>query len=278
MTTQVLSRLHGEDGEIGPPRTEDRPLIAVTTSELRAAPSVTLTLQGEPAQTEMALGMKYLRAIEAAGGIPLVVPPLAVETLEALLAQVAGVCLSGGPDLDPTAYGAQRHDLIGPTWSDLDTFELAVARAADARRLPILAICRGLQVLNVARGGTLHQHLPDLGDTINHRQDRPGPEPTHLVTIEGSSRLGQILDVEDAEVNSFHHQAVSTLGEGLIVTARAGDGTIEGVEAIDREFLIGVQWHAECLVDRPEQAALFAAFIRAAQDSGNERSTLARVA
>jgi putative glutamine amidotransferase len=256
-----------------------RPLIAVSTSEMRALESVTPTPQGEPPQEEMALGMKYLRAIEKAGGIPVVIPPLHEDVLDPLLAKVGGVCLSGGPDLDPVAYGARRHVLTGPTWKDLDDFELALARAADARRLPILAVCRGLQVLNVARGGTLHQHLADVaGERIRHRQGEPGGKPTHWVTLERGSQIRGIVGSRRKMVNSFHHQGVATLGEGLMVTARASDGTVEGIEAVDREFVLGVQWHAECLVDRTEHAAVFSAFVDAAERFDQARSRFARVA
>jgi putative glutamine amidotransferase len=256
-----------------------RPLIAVSTSEMRTQEAVTPTPQGEPPQEEMALGMKYLRAIEQAGGLPVVVPPLSVSALEPLLARVAGVCLSGGPDLDPVAYGARRHKMTGPTWRALDDFELALARAADARRLPILAVCRGLQVLNVARGGTLHQHLADVaGDRIQHRQVAPGGRPTHWVTLSGDSRISGIVGARRKMVNSFHHQGVATLGDGLTITAIASDGTVEGIEAVDREFVLGVQWHAECLVDRSEHAAVFGAFVQAAERFDEARSRFARVA
>jgi putative glutamine amidotransferase len=258
----------------------ERPLIAVTTSELREHRGVTPTPEGEPPQTEMALGLKYLRAIELAGGIPVVVPPLRLDCIEPLLSRVGGVCLSGGPDLDPQAYGEPKHELIGPTWSELDGFELALARAADAHQLPILAVCRGTQVLNVARGGTLHQHLPDVvGRGINHRQDKPGREPTHWVTVlSDRTRLSQILGAQRRKVNSFHHQAIATLGEGLAVTSRASDGTIESVEATDREFVLGVQWHAECLIERPEQAALFGEFVDAARRHEASPARLTRAA
>ncbi|MDQ6607544.1 MAG: gamma-glutamyl-gamma-aminobutyrate hydrolase family protein [Actinomycetota bacterium] len=257
-----------------------RPLIAVTTSELREHRGVTPTPEGEPPQAEMALGLKYLRAIELAGGIPVVVPPLQFDCLQPLLDRVTGVCLSGGPDLDSRAYGEPRHELSGPTWSELDGFELALARAADARGLPILAVCRGTQVLNVARGGSLHQHLPDVvGRAINHRQEKPGREPTHWVTVlSEATRLGQILGAQRRKVNSFHHQAIAALGEGLTVTSRASDGTIESVEAIDREFVLGVQWHAECLIERREQAALFEEFVGAARRHEASPTPLTRAA
>jgi putative glutamine amidotransferase len=141
-------------------------------------------------------------------------------------------------------------------------------------------VCRGTQVLNVARGGTLHQHLPEVvGPAINHRQDKPGREPTHWVTVLGDgSRLGQILGAQRRKVNSFHHQAIATLGEGLAITSRAADGTIESVEATDREFVLGVQWHAECLIDRPEQAALFEQLVDAARRHEASPAHLTRAA
>jgi putative glutamine amidotransferase len=239
-----------------------RPLIAVTTSEVRTAEKVRPTPHGEPPQLEMALGLKYLRALESAGALPVVVPPLPPERAEILLDRFDGVCLSGGPDLDPMAYGERRHAHTGPVESELDEFEYALARAADARRMPIFAICRGMQLLNVVRGGSLHQHVPDVnGTAINHRQTESGASLTHWVSLDQSSRVSSTLSRRRVKVNSFHHQAVARIGDGLVVTGRASDGTIESVEAIDREFVLGVQWHAECLVERPEQAALFRAFV-----------------
>jgi putative glutamine amidotransferase len=244
----------------------DRPLIVVTTSELRRSETVSPTPEGEPASHEMALGLKYLRALEMAGAIPLVIPPLSPELVPSLLDRVDGVCLSGGPDLDPSAYGQGTHPATGPVEPDLDAFELVLTRGADALGLPILAICRGMQLLNVARGGSLHQHLPELvSGEIDHRQATPGTEPTHVVALEDRSHVARVLRIDRAEVNSFHHQAVDRLGEGLVVAGRAPDGTVEAIEAIDRDFVLGVQWHAESLTARPEQAALFEAFVDAAQ-------------
>lgn len=254
-----------------------RPLIAVTTSEIRRGP-VELTPEGEPAQHEMALGLRYLQAIETAGGIPVVVPPLGPACIDDFLSQVDAVCLSGGPDLDPDSYGQRRNAQTGPSERHLDAFELQLARAADARMLPILAICRGMQVLNVARGGTLHQHLPDVvGSSIAHRQQQAGARATHWVTLVDTGSIAQIVKRRRMKVNSFHHQAVDELGAGLVATSRAMDGTIESIEAIDREFVLGVQWHAECLVDRPSHAALFGAFIDAAMEA-RSRASLVRVA
>ena len=242
-----------------------RPLIGVTTSEVRRSETVRQTPQGDPPQHEMALGLKYLRAIEAAGGLPVVLPPLAGDALEPLLEHLTGLCLSGGPDLGPESYGQERHPELGPTEDDVDRFELALARIAWRRGLPLLAICRGAQALNVVRGGSLVQHLPDLDDhSIQHRQDRPGDELTHEIEIEHGSLLAQVMGGRSASVNSFHHQAVDKLGRGLRVVARAPDGVVEGIEAPGRGYVLGVQWHAECLAELPEQAALFESLVAAA--------------
>ncbi|HKG65972.1 MAG TPA: gamma-glutamyl-gamma-aminobutyrate hydrolase family protein [Solirubrobacteraceae bacterium] len=229
-----------------------RPLIGVTTSELRPSGMATLRRQGEPDHPEMALGMTYLQAIERAGAVPVVLPPC-VSDLESLIARLDGVCLSGGPDLDPEAYGArERHAELGPTEPSLDTFELALARAALERGMPLLGICRGSQALNVACGGTLHQHLP------GHRQSEPGPTTTHEVEVLAGTRLAGLIGPGSYAVNSFHHQAVDEIGQGLRVAALAADGMVEAVEG-GAGFAIGVQWHAETLAD----ARLFEALVGA---------------
>lgn len=257
----------GKDGPPDSPRKSRRaqgswPLIGVTTSEVRAAEDVRPVAEGEPRRREMALGLTYLRAIERAGGTPVVLPPLGPAPIHALLDRLDALCLSGGPDLDPATYGQRAGEHLGPTWTDLDFFELAVARGADARCLPILAICRGMQTLNVARGGTLHQHL--ASDGVAHRQAEAAEEASHSVRVEPRTKLAAILGRDAVLVNSFHHQAVDRLGAGLRAVAWAADGVIEGVEAQDREFVLGVQWHAECLIESDESLALFASFVEAA--------------
>ena len=205
----------------------------------------------------MALGLTYMRAVELAGGVPVVLPPLE-NGLETLLERLDGICLSGGPDLDPVAYGARAHELLGPTEPALDRFELMLARAADAAGLPLLGICRGAQALNVARGGTLHQHVED------HRQTELATQPVHAVRIAPRSRVARVLGTRATQVNSFHHQAVAELGHGLAASAWAPDGTIEAIEDRRHPFLLGVQWHAETLVEAPGQLALFRALVDAA--------------
>jgi putative glutamine amidotransferase len=248
-----------------------RPLIGVSTSEVRIAERVAATPEGEPPQREMALGLRYLRSIEAAGGLPVVMPPLHLDAVKPLLARLDGICLSGGPDLDPEGYAAKPNPHLGPTEPELDMFELAVAAQADETGLPILAICRGMQALNVARGGNLHQHLPELGQSpIEHRQKEPSEQPSHAVRVAADTRLEELLGGRDPDVNSFHHQAVADLGERLVASAWAPDGVIEGIEDRDRPFLVGVQWHAECLAEGiPEQAALFEGLVAAAGGRGS---------
>ena len=233
-------------------------MIGVTTSEIRQGELATLRRHGEPPHPEMALGLTYLRAIEQAGGLPVVLPPVDAACVPLLLDRLDGLCLSGGPDLDPAAYGARRHHEVGPTEPALDAFELALAREADRRGIPTLGVCRGAQTLNVARGGTLHQHVED------HRQTELATVPTHEIDVVLPSRVGRIVGCARMAVNSFHHQAVDQLGAGLRVAACADDGVIEGIEAPEHPFLIGVQWHVETLVDRPGHLALFRGLIRAA--------------
>jgi putative glutamine amidotransferase len=252
------------------------PLIGVTTSEVRVGEQIHPTPRSDPPRTEMALGLTYLKAIQGAGGLPVVIPPLPGPAIEPLLEGLDGLCLSGGPDIHPSAYGREPHAELGPTWRDLDEAELAIARAADERGMPILAICRGAQALNVARGGTLFQHLPELGSPIEHRQRGIGPGPSHRIEIEAGSRLAEAVGSTSIEVNSFHHQAPAEIGRELRAVAHAPDGIIEGLEDPGPRWVIGVQWHAEAMAvaDQPEDAALFRAFVEAAREAPAERGAL----
>ena len=249
--------------QFGSEQVDPRPLIGVTPSVVRRLGEVRPNPDGEPSHDEMALGLGYLRAIEQVGGLPVMMSPLRLGAIEALLEPLAGVCLSGGRDISPHTYGATSHPRLGAVEPALDGFELAVARLADLRGVPILAIGRGMQLLNVVRGGTLHQHIPDLPTALEHRQDAPGDSTSHEIDVEPGTRLAEILDTTALAVNSFHHQCIDQLGDGLRAVARAPDWTIEGIEAMDHSFLIGVQWNAELLVGREAERSLFGRFVAA---------------
>jgi len=258
-----------------------RPLIGVTTSEVRVPDHVSPAPQADPPRREMALGMKYTMAVEGADGLPVVMPPMHDNAVGPLLDRLSGVLLSGGPDMDPGTYGGRYHPQLGPTEPDLDHFELQVVQAALERELPLLAICRGAQVLNVALGGDLYQHLPDEpGGPIDHRKRKADdPDTVHEVEVSSGTRLSSCLRLDGAaQVNSYHHQAAHRLGRGLQPTAYAPDGVVEAIELPDRDFVVGVQWHAEAMIDRPEQLALFESFVAAAGRHDAPQARVRRVA
>jgi putative glutamine amidotransferase len=197
----------------------------------------------------------YRAAIADAGGSPLAIP-VGVDP-DAVVERLDGVVLIGGPDIDPVRYGQEPHPMTQEPGAGRDATELAVVDAAERAGIPLLAICRGIEVLNVARGGTLTQHLPDV---VGHDLHSPGAgiygEVT--VTVEPGTRLADMV-ASPAAVRCYHHQAVDVLGRGLVVSARADDDVIEAIEDPDARFVVGVQWHPEVGDDR----SLFAGFIEA---------------
>jgi putative glutamine amidotransferase len=240
------------------------PLIAITTSELRKPGSSEVATPAhaqEPGgRRDLALALAYPGAVSRGGAAPLIVPPFAPEDdVEAILDRVDGVVVSGGPDIDPRLYGQEPTAELGPIDVGLDRFEIGFVRRALERDLPVLGICRGAELLNVARGGTLVQHIE------GHRQTEEARITTHGVRIAPGGRLHAILGTERTEVNTFHHQAVDVLGAGLTAVAWADDDVVEGIECTQADFVVGVQWHAEGLIDEPRQRALFSAFAAAAQ-------------
>lgn len=245
-------------------------LVGITTAELYSPDRTIPEPESEPPQRNMSLGMDYPSSIARAGGIPIVLPPLSPID-GTLLDRLDALVVSGGPDIDPGLYGRRPHPQLGPIDPETDGCEVETLRRADDRGLPILAICRGMQLLNVARGGTLWQDLPsERPSSIAHRQSVLGTQATHEVAVERDSLLAGVVGVADAEtptlaVNSFHHQAVCGLGDHLRITARAPDGVVEAVEATDRPFVLGVQWHAESLGADPGHAALFSSLVDAAR-------------
>jgi putative glutamine amidotransferase len=199
----------------------------------------------------------YVYAVERAGGRALLVPP-SEDGVEETLQALDGLLFSGGSDLDPGLYDQEPHEKTLGIHETRDRAELALLEAALERDMPVLAICRGSQVLNVARGGDLVQHLPEVVGDEKHRHT-PGKFADHDVTLEEETRLGSLLG-DHAPVKSHHHQGIGRIGEGLRVSAHAEDGTVEAVEDPDRRFAVGVLWHPEA----GEDARLFEELVREA--------------
>jgi putative glutamine amidotransferase len=235
-----------------------RPLIGITAYAEQ--------IQWRVWNTDAALvPLSYVEAIDHAGGRPLVVPP-AENGLEETLAALDGVIFSGGTDLDPDLYGAEPHPETDPPRRHRDRAELRMLEAALDRDMPVLAVCRGSQLLNVARGGDLVQHLPDALGHERHRHT-PGAYADHGVTLAPDSMLGALLG-EHAPVKSHHHQGYGRIGEGLDRVAWADDGTVEALEDPEKPFAIGVLWHPE----EGEDFALFQALVDEARRYHAERS------
>jgi putative glutamine amidotransferase len=189
----------------------------------------------------------YVGTVAAAGALPVLLPPIVPGDLdvaaEAAVAGIDGLVLTGGSDVDPARYDAPAHPATDPPQPDRDAWELALLRTALAVDRPVLAVCRGIQLLNVARGGTLHQHLPELVGETTHRAAL-GAYAHPIIEVDPASRLAAIVG-EAPDVHCHHHQAIDRLGDDLVVCARAADGTIEGVELPGPRFALGVQWHPE---------------------------------
>lgn len=212
-----------------------RPLIGITSyaEEVR---------MGVWQEESAVIPLAYVRAVEHAGGRPLVIPPVE-EGIEETLDALHGIIFSGGGDLDPATYGADPHPSTDKPKPWRDGPELAMLRAALNRDMPVLAICRGSQLLNVARGGDLVQHLPDELAHEQHKE-QPGSFSEHGVSIEPQSRLGTLLG-EHAPVKSHHHQGMGRIGDGLRPVAWAEDGIVEGLEDPGKRYALGVLWHPE---------------------------------
>jgi putative glutamine amidotransferase len=213
--------------------------------------------------------LAYVDAVEHAGGRALVVPP-SLDGVEETLDALDGLLLSGGSDLDPALYGAEPHPETRGVRELRDQAELALLEGALARDMPVLAVCRGSQVLNVALGGDLVQHLPEVVGHERHRET-PGVFADHDVTILSESRLGRLLGGDRAPVKSHHHQGLGRIGEGLREVAWAEDGTVEGLEDPARRFALGVLWHPE----EGEDRALFRSLVDEAAAYRLERRAVA---
>jgi putative glutamine amidotransferase len=227
--------------------------------------AISADLEAEPVPRAQ-LKLAYVDAVRRAGGIPVVLPASSADELDELLARVDAVVLSGGDDVDVRALGRELHPAAEPMHPRRQEAELALARAVLERRLPALGICLGMQVVALAAGGELHQHLPDAGyaGLLDHRAD-------HEVELAPGTRLAEILGTPRPRVVSHHHQAVASVPAAFRQAARAADGVVEAFEATDGRFLVCVQWHPERSPDAPETARLFRAVVDAARPRARPR-------
>ena len=229
--------------------------------------AVTASIRPDGDTSRVRLTAAYVTALEGAGLVPLIVPPLSsASAAAAIFDSVSGLVLTGGEDVDPARYGEKRHEKVRSVSVARDATEAALIEEAKSRGIPVLAICRGIQILNVALGGTLVQDIPSQWDTkIAHDEDSPRDSRSHEISIEPGSRIAKAVGTEHCIVNSFHHQSVKRVADGMRVTARSPDGIIEGLESTDDDWwVLAVQWHPEEMTDSPEpwDRGLFKAFAR----------------
>lgn len=225
----------------------------------------------------------YVRSLEGAGLVPLVVPPLGdTAAVERALDVADGLLLTGGEDVDPAAYGEHPHPALGDTNPERDATEIALMRAAQARKLPTLAICRGIQVANVALGGTLIQDIPSQRpDAGPHTHDDARASRVHEVHVDAGTRLASVMNASTISVNSIHHQSINRIADALKISATAPDGIVEGAESVDESWwMLAVQWHPEDLTHTRESwdRGLFKAFADAVRAHVAEREQSASLA
>lgn len=229
--------------------------------------AVTAGIRQDGDTSRVRLTAAYVTALENAGLVPVIIPPLSEDRAAAgILDMVSGLVLTGGGDVDPARYGETPHAKIRSVNAARDATESALIREARARRTPVLAICRGIQILNVALGGTLVQDISsECATSIAHDDGGPRDSRSHEITIERGSRIEAAMGTARCTVNSFHHQSVKDVAAGMRITARSPDGVIEGLESVDEAWwVMGVQWHPEEMTDSPEpwDRGLFNAFAR----------------
>jgi len=233
-----------------------RPTVLLTTSTVPR----TSSLRRDDAMT----GRNYSEGVLGAGGLPLMVANLDPAMAETYAATADALLLTGGSDVDPEYFGAAPHQDLGSVDPERDAFELELYRAFREAGKPVLGICRGVQVINIAHGGTLHQHLPSVADTWQHEQRDYRGLPSHGVELEAGSYLAQGFGATSIKTNSYHHQAADRIGAGLKVTARCGDGVVEALEAESGSWVLGVQWHPEMTFKYlPEHRVPFDLLLRA---------------
>jgi putative glutamine amidotransferase len=236
---------------------------------------VTSAVDEESGVDRIQLNRSYIYSVEAAGGIPVVLPVSSrIDGTADVLERVDGVLLTGGIDIDPSFFGEEPHPKIGSIDLDWDNHDIAVARHCLSAKIPVLGICRGCQVLNVAAGGSLYQDISSLvPKAIKHTLKAPRWQPCHNISIQKGSVLEGVLGVSILSVNSFHHQSVARPGSGFSVSAWAVDGVVEGIESSAHPFAVGVQWHPEGMWERYEvHKRVFQALVLAASGYASKRA------
>lgn len=205
---------------------------------------------------------KYIESLEKADCVPLLIPCMNDQTsYQALLDVVDGLLLTGGADIDPMIFGQDQKPGIGEVYHEVDVEQIYLAQYAKEHNIPILGICKGAQVMNVALGGTLIQDIErELPQATLHSQTIHSQKPSHRIRLGNGSKLQEIFGTELLDTNSFHHQSIDQLGEGLCVTAQSNDGIVEAVEHMDHPFYVGVQWHPEMMLWDGSMEPLFDAF------------------
>ncbi len=234
-------------------------------------PLIGVTTYGRDENNEFHLPVQYVECIRRAGGAPLLLPPGEPHWRE-VFSRFDGLLLTGGGDIDPEIYGGIRHETIYRVDPERDRNELAMALDAVTRGVPTLGICRGIQVINVALGGTLVEHLPELvGEKVFHRLP-PRQPSSHLVRVKANSHLALTLGQTEINPVSWHHQAIRVAAPKLDIVAEANDGTIEAIEMPSHPWLIAVQWHPELTAEEDRsQQRLFDAFVKSAARLGGKR-------
>ncbi|HWR42723.1 gamma-glutamyl-gamma-aminobutyrate hydrolase family protein [Sporomusa sp.] len=239
-----------------------KPVIGITCNTVLAEGTML------PGMVRAFASTDYIHAVAKAGGVPLLLPPVADPAIaRSQVIAIDGLIMSGGPDVDPLLYGEEPLEKLGVVNLCRDEYELLVVKAAAELKKPMLGICRGIQIINVAYGGTLYQDVSQItGCSIKHFQTTAQREALwHTVSIEPQSVLATILGQQAIRVNSYHHQAIKNLAPGFIVTAGSKDGVIEAIELQNEHFVLGVQWHPEMLAEKsPSMLALFEKLVKAA--------------
>jgi putative glutamine amidotransferase len=233
-----------------------RPVIGITPGYMRDI-------------NKLSLGQGYSNGVIKAGGLAVILPLYAEDSIiESIMDTADGILFSGGADIDARYFGEENMKCGGKISPERDSFELLLVKKAIDRKMPVLGICRGLQLINTALGGTLHQDIhtgPALGDTLKHWQEAPDWYPVHDIRIKAGSRLQSIYGTETLGVNSFHHQAVKEAGNGLSIVAGSSDGITEAIEGTGSNFIVAVQWHPEDMwQENPVHLRIFEAFIEEA--------------